>query len=96
MLEKIIPYEIFGEVRFYQRMEILDILAYLKLIAYNDDASFRRIINTPRRRFGSAKMNFLEQLRDKKSMQKTKRMQGQLSMESFFESNKGETAELPK
>ena len=29
-------------------------------------------------------------------MQKTKRMQGQLSMESFFESNKGETAELPK
>ena len=96
LVEKNIPYEIFGGVRFYQRMEILDILAYLKLIAYNDDASFRRIINTPRRRFGRAKMNFLEQLRDKKSMQKTKRMQGQLSMESFFESNKGETAELPK
>jgi len=34
LVEKNIPYEIFGGVRFYQRMEILDILAYLKLIAY--------------------------------------------------------------
>lgn len=64
LVEKNIPYEIFGGVRFYQRMEILDVLAYLKLIAYDDDASFRRIINTPRRRFGRAKMNFLERLRD--------------------------------
>ena len=63
LVEKNIPYEIFGGVRFYQRMEILDILAYLKLIAYDDDVSFRRIINTPRRRFGRAKMNYLEELR---------------------------------
>lgn len=65
LVEKNIPYEIFGGVRFYQRMEILDILAYLKLIAYDDDVSFRRIVNTPRRRFGRAKMNYLEQLRGK-------------------------------
>lgn len=64
LVEKNIPYEIFGGVRFYQRMEILDVLAYLKLIAYGDDVSFRRIVNTPRRRFGRAKMNLLEQLRD--------------------------------
>jgi len=64
LVEKNIPYEIFGGVRFYERMEILDILAYLKLIAYDDDVAFRRIINTPRRRFGRAKMNLLEKLRD--------------------------------
>ncbi len=64
LVEKNIPYEIFGGVRFYQRMEILDILAYLKLIAYDDDNAFRRVVNTPRRRFGRAKMNFLEELRE--------------------------------
>lgn len=64
MVEKNIPYEIFGGVRFYQRMEILDILAYLKLIAYDDDTCFRRIVNTPRRRFGRAKMNALEELKE--------------------------------
>ncbi len=65
LAEKNIPYEIFGGVRFYERMEIQDILAYLKLIAYDDDGAFRRIVNTPRRRFGRAKMNLLERLRER-------------------------------
>ena len=64
LVEKNIPYEIFGGVRFYQRMEILDILAYLKLIAFDDNISFRRIVNTPRRRFGRTKMNYLAELRE--------------------------------
>ncbi len=64
LVEKNIPYEIFGGVRFYQRMEILDVLAYLKLIAYDDDLSFRRVANTPSRRFGRAKMNYLEAVRN--------------------------------
>lgn len=64
LAEKNIPYEIFGGVRFYERMEIQDILAYLKLVAYDDDGAFRRIVNTPRRRFGRAKMNLLERLRE--------------------------------
>ena len=64
LAEKNIPYEIVGGVRFYQRMEILDILAYLKLIAFDDDMAFKRIVNTPRRRFGRAKMNLLERLRE--------------------------------
>lgn len=61
LVEKNIPYVIYGGVRFYQRMEILDILAYLRLIAYDDDEAFRRVVNTPRRRFGRAKMNLLEE-----------------------------------
>ena len=58
-----IPYEIFGGVKFYQRMEIQDVLAYLRLIAFDDDVSFKRIINTPKRRFGRAKMQRLTLLR---------------------------------
>ncbi len=68
LVEKNIPYEIFGGVRFYQRMEILDILAYLKLIAYDDDMSFKRIANTPRRRFGRAKMAVLEMLKNQSGL----------------------------
>lgn len=51
-----IPYELYGSLRFYERMEIKDTLAYMKLIQRNDDESFERIINTPRRGFGKAKL----------------------------------------
>jgi len=60
LVEQNIPYEIYGGVKFYQRMEVLDMIAYLRLIAFNDDISFKRIINKPRRRFGRMKMAALE------------------------------------
>ena len=49
-----IPYQIVGGVRFYERKEIKDIMAYLRLI-YNpaDDISFLRIINRPKRGIGA-------------------------------------------
>ncbi|MFP4016419.1 MAG: DNA helicase PcrA [Halanaerobiales bacterium] len=48
-----IPYQIVGGLRFYDRMEIKDVIAYLRVI-YNpdDDISFLRIINKPRRGIG--------------------------------------------
>ena len=58
-----IPYEIYGGVKFYHRMEIQDILAYLRLVAFDDDISFKRIVNTPRRKFGRVKMQHLQLLR---------------------------------
>ena len=64
MVESGIPYEIYGGVKFYQRMEVQDIIAYLKLIAFDDDMSFKRIINTPRRKFGRAKIQRLEYLKN--------------------------------
>ena len=57
-----IPYQIFGGVRFFDRMEIKDTLSYLRMIIHGDDLSFSRIINVPRRKFGKAKMNMLKQL----------------------------------
>ena len=60
--ESAIPYEIFGGVKFYRRMEILDIMAYLRLVALDENDSFRRIINTPRRRFGRTRLEHLVSL----------------------------------
>jgi DNA helicase-2/ATP-dependent DNA helicase PcrA len=48
-----IPYIIYGGVKFYQRKEIKDIVAYLKLIVNEkDELSLKRIINVPKRNIG--------------------------------------------
>ncbi|MBS4729129.1 DNA helicase PcrA [Mycobacterium sp. SM1] len=48
-----IPYKVVGGVRFYERKEIRDILAYLRVLDNPDDAvSLRRVLNTPRRGIG--------------------------------------------
>ena len=40
-------------------MEIQDVMAYLRLVAFDDDISFKRIINKPRRKFGRIKLQRL-------------------------------------
>lgn len=58
-----IPYRIFGGMRFYDRKEIKDVLAYLRLIAFpQDDLSLSRIINVPRRGIGDTTLETLERL----------------------------------
>ena len=58
-----IPYRIFGGMRFYDRKEIKDVLAYLRLIAFpQDDLSLGRIINVPRRGIGDTTLETLERL----------------------------------
>ena len=56
-----LPYKIVGGVRFYERKEIKDALAYLKLIINpHDDVSLRRVINVPARGVGKGVMESLE------------------------------------
>ena len=43
-------------MEFYKRKEIKDVLAYLRMIVYSDDLSFRRVINEPKRNFGKKRM----------------------------------------
>lgn len=60
-----IPYKIVGGTRFYDRKEIKDILAYLKvLINPQDDISIRRIINVPKRSIGDATVNKIQDFAD--------------------------------
>ncbi len=57
-----IPYKIVGGLKFYERKEIKDILAYLKLLANpSDSISLRRIINVPRRGVGEATIQKVEE-----------------------------------
>ena len=51
-IENRIPYVIYGGMRFYERMEVKDILSYLRLIVTGDDLAFQRVINQPKRGIG--------------------------------------------
>ena len=65
---KNIPYRIYGGLKFYQRKEIKDVLAYFRLIVnVKDDISFLRIINTPRRGIGDTTINTLKEEADSKN-----------------------------
>lgn len=77
-----IPYRVFGGTRFYERSEIKDIVAYLRVIANpRDEVSLRRIINVPRRGIGKTTLacfdahaaahgvSYLEALRDAAQVQ---------------------------
>lgn len=58
-----IPYRIYGGMRFFERQEIKDALAYLRLINNRqDDAAFERVINTPTRGIGDRTLDVLRNL----------------------------------
>ncbi|WP_138268395.1 DNA helicase PcrA [Anaerofustis stercorihominis] len=62
LMRRNIPYQIVAGTKFYDRMEIKDILAYLKLLVNpKDDIAFIRVINTPKRGIGPAS---IEKIRD--------------------------------
>ncbi|HEY2705294.1 MAG TPA: UvrD-helicase domain-containing protein [Candidatus Dormibacteraeota bacterium] len=63
MLRRGTPYRLVGGVRFYERREIKDVLAYLRLISNPRDAvSFGRIVNVPRRKIGDKTVAEVERL----------------------------------
>lgn len=60
-LNQALPYKIVGGLKFYDRKEIKDIIAYLKVLENPDDnISLKRIINTPRRGIGNASIDKIE------------------------------------
>ena len=66
LIKRNIPYQIFGGFRFYERREIKDIIAYLKVI-YNpsDSISLKRIINVPKRGLGATTLEKIEEYANK-------------------------------
>lgn len=62
LLQTNLPYRIYGGMRFFERQEIKDALAYLRLIANrNDDSAFERAINTPARGIGERTLSAVRQ-----------------------------------
>lgn len=60
LLDKKVPYHIYSGVPFFGRAEIKDALSYLRMVVSQDDLSFRRVVNTPKRNMGKRRMQFLE------------------------------------
>jgi DNA helicase II / ATP-dependent DNA helicase PcrA len=57
-----VPYRVYGGLRFFERAEIKDALAYLRLIANRrDDASFERVVNLPARGIGAKSLEVLRE-----------------------------------
>jgi DNA helicase II / ATP-dependent DNA helicase PcrA len=68
-LRRGIPYRLVGGVRFYERREIKDVLAYLRLCANErDGVSFARVVNVPRRKIGDRSVAELEKLARRKKL----------------------------
>ncbi|MFI3246907.1 MAG: DNA helicase II [Ferrimonas sp.] len=60
LLQRSVPYRIYGGLRFFERQEIKDALGYLRLMANrDDDAAFERIINTPTRGIGTRTIDII-------------------------------------
>ena len=64
-----IPYKIVGGVRFYDRKEIKDLMAYLRAVAFpHDDVSLKRILNVPARGIGKKAVEALEAFQKSRSL----------------------------
>lgn len=59
-----IPYTLYSGIEFYKRKEIKDIISYLRMVVYEDDLSFQRVINEPKRNFGKKRMTYLKEYAD--------------------------------
>ncbi|MCA9348194.1 UvrD-helicase domain-containing protein [Candidatus Saccharibacteria bacterium] len=71
-----VPYKIVGGVRFYDRKEIKDIMAYIRLIYQSDDfASFERIVNVPARGVGIKSVQNFNQWRSENALNLTRALE---------------------
>lgn len=69
LIQMNIPYRIYGGLRFFERAEIKDVLAYLRLIESRDnDPSLERIINFPTRGIGARSLELMRELAREKSI----------------------------
>ncbi len=62
LLQSSMPYRIYGGMRFFERQEIKDALAYLRMVSNrNDDTAFERVVNTPTRGIGDRTIDVIRQ-----------------------------------
>lgn len=61
LINKKLPYVIYSGISFYERKEIKDVLSYLRMLIYQDDLSFLRTVNEPKRNIGEKRINLLKE-----------------------------------
>ena len=61
-LKRELTYTIYSGVQFFSRREIKDALSYLRMVAFQDDLSFARIVNVPKRNIGEKRRRFLAEI----------------------------------
>ena len=61
LIQRKIPYRILSGISFYERKEIKDVIAYLRMLTTQDDIAFLRAIQTPSRKIGKKKIEFLKE-----------------------------------
>jgi len=84
LLRESIPYRIYGGQRFYERLEIKNAVAYLRLIQNrDDDAAFERVINTPVRGIGEKTLDTIRQIAREQNLSLWKATEKLLAEKSF-------------
>ena len=82
-----LPYRIFGGIRFYERKEIKDIVAYLSLISnHSDNVRLRRIVNVPRRQIGDTTIEHVSSLAEENGISMLDVMKNSASYPSLVRS----------
>src|SRR5262245_15692075 len=92
-----IPYRVYGGLRFFERKEVKDALAYLRLIATpDDDNSFLRVVNVPPRGIGTRSIEQLQEAAKQKGVSLFKAIEGKASsFKKLIEDLTAETKNLP-
>lgn len=67
LLKAEIPYTIYSGVQFFGRAEVKDALSYLRMAAFQDDLSFLRICNVPKRNLGERRIKFLKEYAEREN-----------------------------
>ncbi len=59
-----VPYQVIGDVSFYDTAVIKDVTALIKLVLFDDDESFERMANKPKRKFGAKRLDYIRNIRE--------------------------------
>jgi DNA helicase-2/ATP-dependent DNA helicase PcrA len=94
LIRENIPYSVFGGIRFFERKEIKDVLAYLRLIEFEDDFSFLRVVNTPSRGLGKKFIENVAKIAEKENISLYSALQQNISQKHLSRKGAIEFIEL--
>tara|TARA_R110002124_G_scaffold265040_2_gene431749 strand:+ start:2573 stop:5125 length:2553 start_codon:yes stop_codon:yes gene_type:complete len=94
LIRENIPYSVFGGIRFFERKEIKDVLAYLRLIEFGDDFSFLRVVNTPSRGLGKKFIENVAKIAEKENISLYSALQQNISQKDLSRKGAVEFIEL--